>query len=455
MKRKGFPADFLWGVATSSFQIEGAYDQDGRGESIWDRFAATPGRVADGSNARVACDHYHRWREDIELMRELGVGAYRFSIAWPRIVPGGTGPVNEAGLDFYEALVDRLLEVGIKPFVTLYHWDLPQVLEDRGGWSNRDTAAAFVEYSTHVVKRLGDRVSSWVTHNEPWCIATLGYEKGAHAPGWEDPERALRAAHHVLLSHGWTNEMIRSYAPAAQVGIVLNLTPSMPASESAADVDAARWFDGQFNRWFLDPLLRGSYPADSVQDRIQQGHLPDDGLSFVRAGDLKAIARPLDFLGVNYYTRAVLHTDGEGKPESIVTAPQDELTDMGWELYPQGLHDLLVRLDREYDCPPIYITENGAAYSDGPDDAGRVRDTRRVEYLRTHLAATQRAMAAGVDVRGYFAWSLLDNFEWGHGIAKRFGLYWIDYASQQRIAKDSAFWYRDFIQANTTAQGAM
>lgn len=452
MSTREFPAGFLWGVATSAFQIEGAAGEDGRGESIWDRLTATPGRIQDGSDARVACDHYHRWTEDLALMAQLGVGAYRFSIAWPRVLPQGTGAVNARGLDFYDRLVDALLERRIRPFATLYHWDLPQRLQERGGWGARDTAHAFVEYAEAVSMRLGDRVRDWVTHNEPWCIATLGHEQGEHAPGHRDPAEALRAAHHVLLSHGWAVPVLRRNSPDAEVGIVLNLVPGEPASPSEADREETRRFDGSFNRWFLDPLFRGRYPEDAVADRVRQGHLAPGPLPFVERGDLAAISAPIDFLGVNYYTREVLRSDAvpeeANSPRTVPVAPQDQRTDMGWEVHPQGLQDLLARLRRDYPPVPIYITENGAAYADGPDASGRIEDPRRVAYLRSHLAACARAIADGVPLAGYFHWSLLDNFEWAHGYTKRFGLVWVDLATQARTPKASFAAYRDIISRN-------
>ena len=454
MAEHKFPDGFLWGTATSSHQIEGGFGEGGRGESIWDRFAATPGKIGDGSSACVACDHCNRWREDIDLMKWLGVGAYRFSIAWPRILPAGRGPVSGEGLDFYDALVDALLEAGIRPFATLYHWDLPQTLQDRGGWSERETAEAFVEYAAAVAGRLGDRVPFWATHNEPWCIATLGYEEGHHAPGRKDPAEALRAAHHVLLSHGWAAEVLRGEAPEADVGIVLNLTPAIPASDSKGDIDAARWFDGFFNRWYLDPLFRGRYPEDAIQDRLKRGHIASAELPFVRPGDLESIAAPLDFLGVNYYGRTVLREDEDGKPVAVKVVPEEELTDMGWEVYPKGLHDLLLRLKNEYGPSKVYITENGAAYADGPDQAGKIEDLRRVEFLRGHLLAAHRTVADGVPLAGYFVWSLLDNFEWAHGYTKRFGLYWVNFSTQQRIPKQSAFWYKNVVGNNAVDDGS-
>jgi beta-glucosidase len=456
MSKRVFPEGFLWGVATSAFQIEGGHDEDGRGESIWDRLAATPGRIADGSDGRVACDHYHRWPEDLALLSQLGVGAYRFSVAWPRVMPHGRGAVNQRGLDFYDRLVDALLERSIQPMATLYHWDLPQPLQDRGGWASRDTAKAFVDYADAVSMRLGDRVRHWVTHNEPWCIATLGHEQGEHAPGHRDPPEALRAAHHVLLSHGWALPVLRRNAPAAEVGIVLNLVPPEPASPSEADREATRWFDGFFNRWYLDPIFRGAYPEDAVQDRVRRGHLPAGPLSFVEPGDLAAIARPIDFLGVNYYNRAVVRSEAvpevENAPRTIPLPPAGELTDMGWEVHPAGLQAILRRLHQEYRAPRIYVTENGAAYADGPDAAGRIDDARRVAYLRGHLAACAAALEEGVPLAGYFYWSLLDNFEWAHGYTKRFGLVWVDYATQVRTPKASFEAYRDVIAANAVEE---
>jgi len=449
MTIRTFPEEFIWGVATAAQQIEGGFHEGGRSESIWDRFAATPGTITDGSDTRIACDHYHHWREDIGLLRWLGVGAYRFSIAWPRIIPEGRGAVNAAGLDFYDSLVDTLLESGIDPFVTLYHWDLPQVLQEKGGWGARDTAKCFVEYTDAVTKRLGDRVRRWVTHNEPWCIAVLGHEEGVQAPGHTDPPEALRVAHHVMLSHGWAAEIIRRNAPDAEVGIVNVHVPAFPASESKADIDAARRFDGSFNRWFLDPIFRGRYPDDAIADRVRLGHLKGPDLPFVQAGDMAVIATPLDFLGVNYYSREVVRADEDGEPDSITTVPDEELTEMGWEVFPRGLHDILVRINEEYGPENIYITENGAAFEDAVGEDGRIADTRRIEYLRDHLAAVHRALTAGVPLRGYFVWSFMDNFEWAHGYTKRFGLYRVDFETQRRMAKESAFWYRDVIASNS------
>ncbi len=448
MTRHHFPDDFVWGAATSAQQIEGARREGGRGDSIWDRFAAIPGKIADGSNPDIACDHYHRWREDVALMRRLGLGGYRFSIAWPRIQPEGRGAPNEAGLDFYDALVDGLLEAGIAPFPTLYHWDLPQALQERGGWGERAIVDAFADYAAIVARRLGDRVRSWTTHNEPWCVATLGHEEGHHAPGHTDPAEALRVAHHLLLSHGRATAVLRDEAPGAEVGIVLIHSPAEAASDSEGDRDAARWFDGFFNRWYLDPVFRGAYPADAIADRVAAGHLEGPEPPFVQDGDMAAIAAPLDFLGFNYYSRALMKAGPDGRPTDAKTTPADELTDMGWEVYPEGLYDGLMRVHRDYAPRKIYITENGAAYTDPVDAAGRIADARRIAYLRGHLLAARRAVADGAPLAGYFTWSLMDNFEWGLGYGKRFGLFAVEDETRRRIPKDSAFWYRDVVAAN-------
>lgn len=454
MSQITFPAGFTWGVATSAQQVEGGRSEGGRGPSMWDRFAAEPGRISDGSHADVTCDHFHRWRQDIGLMQELGLGAYRFSIAWPRILPEGRGLVNQAGLDFYDALVDGLLAAGLEPFPTLYHWDLPAPLQDRGGWAERDTAAAFVEFTQAVTARLGDRVRRWTTHNEPWCAATLGYEEGHHAPGLREPATGLKAAHHLLLSHGWATAAIRAQVPGAEVGIVLIHSPAYPASDSPGDHDAARWFDGFFNRWYLDPIFRGRYPADAVADRVARGHLPGGGMGFVRDGDLAAISAPLDFLGLNYYSRAVMRAGPDGHPVAVPPAAGTPATDMGWEVYPDGLRRSLVRVHRDYAPPRIYITENGAAYDDpaGPD--GRIRDARRIDYLRGHLLAARAALDEGVPLAGYFLWSLLDNWEWGYGFSKKFGLVAVDPVDQRRVPKDSAQWYSQVARTNSLGSSA-
>ena len=442
-----FPAGFVWGSATSSYQIEGAWQADGKGESIWDRFCHTPGRIVDGSTGDVACDHYHRWPDDLALMKSLGLQAYRFSISWPRVLPAGRGRVNQAGLDFYSRLVDGLLAAGLQPFITLYHWDLPQALQEEGGWPARSVAEAFVDYADVVSRALGDRVQRWITHNEPWCISFLSYQIGEHAPGRKDDwASAVAASHHLLLSHGWAVPVIRRNSPGAEVGITLNFEPAMPASRSAADLDAARHYDGYFQRWFLDPLYGQHYPADMAAHYTAQGWLNP---SLIQPGDLEAIAVPTDFLGVNYYTRKVARAAAaDNLPQTLFPAPASEWTEMGWEVYPDGLYRLLSRLHFEYQVPKLYITENGTSYSDGPDAAGRIADTRRLAYLRSHFEAAHRALQAGVPLAGYFVWSLMDNFEWARGYTQRFGLVWVDYATQRRLPKDSALWLKQVVAAN-------
>jgi beta-glucosidase len=450
---KRFPDDFVWGVATSAPQIEGAVHADGRGESIWDRFCRTPGAIADGSNADVACDHFHRWAEDVELLRWLGVRAYRFSVAWPRVLPSGRGAVNERGLDFYDRLVDALCAAGIAPMLTLNHWDLPQALYDLGGWPARETVPAFVRYAEAVMKRLGDRVRQVVTHNEPWCIAQLGHAQGEHAPGETSWPRALAAAHHLLLSHGLAVHAIRAVAPSARVGIVLNLVPGEAASASEADRDALRHFDGRFNRWYLDPLHGRGYPADVIADHRAEGLLEHGVLPFLREGDLDAIATPTDFLGVNYYSRAILRSQAVAEADNLPRAVHAaaDATDMGWEVHPHGLLAILRRVHADYGPRRLYVTENGAAYATGPDADGRVRDAARVRYLRRHFEAAHQAIAEGIPLKGFYVWSLLDNFEWAFGYAKRFGIVWVDYATQQRVAKDSAHFVKAVIRANALA----
>jgi beta-glucosidase len=441
--RIAFPAGFAWGTATASYQIEGAWDEDGKGESIWDRFSHTPGNIANGDTGDVACDHYHRWPEDIGLMAELGLRAYRFSMAWPRLLPEGRGRANPAGIDFYSRLVDALLEAGIEPFVTLYHWDLPQALQDEGGWPARSAAEAFVEYADLASRRLGDRVRHWMTLNEPFVSAFVGYEEGRHAPGHADQDEALAAAHHLLLAHGWAVPAIRRNAPGARVGIVFNVSNMTPASSSAADRAAAYLADGKVNRWFLDPVAARGYPADVVQHY-------GNPMDFVEPGDMEAISVPIDFAGINYYSRNVLRSnaipESENEPQTVFPNPQR--TEMGWEVYAEGMYDMLCRLHFDYHFPQLYVTENGAAYPDevGPD--GRVDDPLRIAYLEGHLASVAKSMAAGVPLRGYFVWSLLDNFEWAHGYSKRFGLVYVDYATLQRTPKASFHWYRDVIEAN-------
>jgi len=436
---RAFPSDFVWGAATAAYQVEGAATEDGRGESIWDRFSATPGNVANGDTGAIACDTYHRYAEDIRLMRTLGIGAFRLSVAWPRILPEGRGPVNRAGLDFYDRLVDDLLANGLDPYVTLYHWDLPQALEENGGWPVRDTADAFTEYTEVVVARLGDRVRHWITQNEPWVISWLGYGLGVHAPGRTSDSDALAAGHHILLAHGRAAEVLRREAPDSEVGIAVDLVPMYPFSDTEADIEAAHREDGFRNRWFLDAVLGRGYPEDMLERYAEI--LPP-----IADGDLETIAAPLDFLGVNYYTRNVVRA-GVGE----VATEGAEHTDMGWEVYPDGLRDLLVRLHAEYELPDLYITENGAAFPDSRNN-GTVPDPRRIAYLGGHLDAVASAIADGVPVRGYFLWSLLDNFEWAFGYSRRFGIVYVDFETLERVPKDSFAWYRDFIAAQAGVQ---
>ncbi len=448
-----FPEDFLWGVATSAQQIEGGRNAGGRGDSIWDWHATQKGAIEDGSDPSRACDHYNRWREDIDLMSWLGAGAYRLSTSWSRIMPEGRGAVNEAGLDFYDKLVDALLAAGIVPFITLNHWDMPHALLGEGGWASRETVAAFVEYAAATTERLGDRVRHWATHNEPWCIATLGYEEGHHAPGHTNPAEALPAAHHLLLSHGLSVDVIRRNVPDAEVGIVLNTSPAWAHSDTDEDREAARRFDGLFNRWFLDPLFRGEYPADAIEDRARRGHLKGGAMPFVQEGDMGTISTPIDYLGVNYYSRTAVKAGPNGDPIGAPLVPKEELTEMGWEVFPGGLTVILLRIVEDYGPKNIYVTENGIALPDQADGSGRVSDPRRIAFLRSHLLAAHRAIEAGVPLRGYFHWSLMDNFEWGHGYTKTFGLFRVDFDTLERTPKESAHWYRDAIAANAVSDG--
>lgn len=435
-----FPQDFVWGVATSSYQIEGATREDGRGESIWDRFSHTPGKVMGMENGDVACDHYHRYEEDIALLKQIGVDSYRFSIAWPRLFPTGEGELNGKGLDFYKRLIEKLLQNGIQPLVTLYHWDLPQKLQDKGGWVNRDTAYRFQEYAATVFRHLGDLVTMWTTHNEPWCASFLGYGKGEHAPGIQDHYAAVQASHHLLLSHGLAVQAFRESGKNGRIGITLNLSAAYPATDDEEDQKAARIWDGYFNRWFLDPVLKGEYPQDMVE--LYSRYQP---LDFIFDGDLETISVPIDFLGINYYSRSVLTAED---PDPILGVghqkPVLPTTDMGWEVYPEGLYDLLTRIKREYKPIDLYITENGAAYPDELKD-GEVEDWDRVDYLKTHFEAAERAIREGVPLKGYYVWSLMDNFEWAYGYSKRFGIVYVDFRTQERTLKKSGKWFASFL----------
>ena len=433
-----FPAGFLWGTSTAAYQIEGAVNEDGRGPSIWDTFAHTPGRTLDGDTGDVACDHYHRWPQDVALLGELGVGAYRFSIAWPRIQPAGSGPVNAKGLDFYDRLVDALIEQGIAPVPTLFHWDLPQALEDAGGWLNRDTSHRFAEYAVAVAERLGDRVIRWITLNEPVVVMTQGYAFGAHAPGQVLMFDAMPVAHHQLLGHGLAVRALRERG-ATEVMITNNCTPVVPASAAPADIMAAAIYDGFHNRLFNDPVLTGAYPPLTVPG------LPDQA-QYIQDGDLEIISTPIDALGINYYnpTRIGAASADAVLPFDLLPVEGVPTTAFGWPVVPDGLRDLLVGLRDRYGAalPPIYITESGCSTVDVVDPDGHIHDTARIDYLDGHLRALHQAIVEGVDVRGYFVWSLLDNFEWAEGYHQRFGLVRVDYDTQRRTPKDSFSWLR-------------
>jgi beta-glucosidase len=413
------------------------------------------GAIADGTDGSVACDHYHRWPEDLRLIKELGLNAYRFSVAWPRVLPGGTGEANAAGLDFYERLVDGMLALDVRPMLTLYHWDLPQVLQDRGGWASRDLVGAFEHYTDVVTRRLGDRVKDWVTINEPWCVAVLGYVQGSQAPGLKDWKLGLRAAHHLLLAHGKAVAVIHDNVPAAKAGIVLILPPTSPASGSDADRAAARAVDGEFNRWYLDPLYGRGYPEDKKAEYEAAGHA--EGFTFIQPGDLDVIATPTDFLGVNYYSRAIIRStavpEAENAPRQIAAPDPAQCTDMGWEVYPEGLTAMLTRVHREYGPKALFVTENGAAYSMEPGPDGEVHDEPRRAYLELHLGACLDAIEQGVPLAGYFAWSLLDNFEWAHGYRMRFGLVHVDFTTLKRTIKHSGHWLRQVLRENSLPRG--
>jgi len=460
---RSFPPGFLWGTATASYQIEGAVDVDGRGPSIWDTYSHTPGMVWNGDTGDIACDHYDRMEEDLELLAQLGVGSYRFSVAWPRVQPDGKGPANQAGLDFYRRLVDGLLKREIEPTLTLYHWDLPQVLEDEGGWVVRDTAERYADYVDIVARALSGDVERWITLNEPWCSSWLGYGDGRHAPGTQDIGKAAAANHHLLLAHGLAIPILRSAVPSAKVGITLNLGDHRPGSDHELDIAAARRSDGNLNRLFLEPVFHGQYPEDMLEHYASF----KPGFSVVRDGDLGIISQPLDFLGVNYYfpstvidaSRAAearmagfIVAQGEQFPDLRIKSletPGRDRTAMDWEIGSFGLTSLLVRVQNEYTNLPIYITENGAAFDDYVDPNGHVLDHNRVAYLQEHISAVHDALDAGVNVQGYFVWSLLDNFEWAYGYSRRFGIVWVDFPSGERLAKESFRWYRDTIKTNT------
>jgi beta-glucosidase len=445
MAEISFPKDFLWGTATAAYQIEGAVNEDGRGETIWDRFSHTPGKVYQNQNADVACDHYRRYREDIQLMKDIGLRSYRFSIAWSRIYPSGGGKLNTPGIDFYQRLVDGLLAAGIVPMITLYHWDLPQSLQDRGGWANRDTVKYYVDYAAAMFDKLADRVRLWITHNEPWVASFMGHDSGVHAPGVQDKRTALQVSHHLLLSHAKAVVLFDGYRGAdSRIGITLNIAPAYPHTDSSEDELAARYYDGYQNRWFLDPLFRGSYPEDMSEVYQSRYNAPT-----VEPEDLDAFRKSrIDFLGVNYYMRKIVRRPDKQADLFAEVRPDYRgvrFTEMDWEVYPDGLHTLLTRIQRDYDPPAIYVTENGIACADRIDGEGRIQDDERIDYLRSHFSAAHRALQEGVKLKGYHVWSLIDNFEWAYGYSKRFGVVYVDYKNQARILKSSAHWYREVI----------
>lgn len=438
-----FPDGFIWGAATAAYQIEGAAREDGRGSSIWDAFSQTPGKVRNGDTGTIACDHYHRWPDDIGLMRDITLPHYRFSLAWPRILPDGTGRVEQKGLDFYDRLIEGLLERGIEPWVTIHHWDLPSALYDKGGWVGRDTCDAFAEFTDLVTRRYGDRVQRWITINEPWCIAFLGYALGIHAPGHRNLKETLQVAHHVLLAHGLAMPVIRANAPGAEAGIGLNPAPIYPAGDSQEDLDAATRMDGIRNRIWLDPLAGGGYPEDIVD--LFGANWPEVG-----ASDLNAIAAPADFIGVNFYNPDYVEASNDAPFYARgVQPPNLPRTDMGWIIEPPALTDIVTRIHTDYGdvWKKQYIFENGAAYDDFLVD-GQVDDRKRTRYIHDHLAALHKAIDAGVPVEGYFVWSLMDNFEWAEGYTRRFGMIYVDYETQERVIKRSGRWYAEVVSRN-------
>jgi beta-glucosidase len=440
MTTYSFPPNFIWGASTAAYQIEGAWNVDGKGESIWDRFSHTPAKVLDGETGDVACDHYHRYQDDIALMKRLGLKAYRFSTSWPRVLPNGRGLVNERGLDFYDRLVDELLAANIQPFLTLYHWDLPQALQDESGWENRKVAHAFADYAALVVKRLGDRVKYWTTFNEPKAASLEGNLTGRHAPGFQDMKIAAQVRHHMLVAHGLAVQTIRAIDSDLRIGIVLDQWGSEPASDSPEDVTAAEAAWRINETFFLDTIFKAQYPPEILES------LGND-VPEIQDGDLALASQRLDYLGINNYSRNVVGVNGKVK-----SVPGSEYTEMDWEVHAPALRRLLNRLNRDYRLPPIYITENGAAFKDEVSADGKIHDPRRLDYLKNHFIQTRLAMQDGVDVRGYFVWSFLDNFEWAFGFTKRFGIVRVDYGTQQRTVKDSGEWYSQVIARNSVEE---
>lgn len=446
-----FPTGFVWGAATAAYQIEGAWDEDGKGESIWDRFSADSAHIEDGQNGKVTCDHYHRYESDYDLMASLGIMNHRFSISWPRIIPDGSGSINQRGLDYYDRLTDAMLGRGITPWATLFHWDLPQALQEHGGWANRNTIDAYLRYTETITSRLGDRLKNWMTFNEPWVYAFCGHQFAAHAPGLKDLRTTLAVAHHILVAHGKAMPIIRAQVKNAQAGIVHNLEWIESATSRIEDTAAATRHDGAFNRWFLDPVFRGSYPADMVAWYAED-------MPTILPGDMEAIQAPTDFLGVNYYTRRIIEHDPQGRTtegrgflaaRQIYRAFQPRGHFDEWEIYPEGLYKLLMRIHSEYGAPNIYISENGTSLPDQPDATNTIHDQTRINFLARHIAAIQQASVDGAKIKGYFVWSLMDNFEWGFGFTKRFGIVHVDYQSQKRSLKDSANWYGQLCRNNS------
>ncbi|MBU9712882.1 GH1 family beta-glucosidase [Evansella tamaricis] len=436
-----FPKDMKWGVATASYQIEGAVNEGGRGPSIWDTFSKTPGKIVNGDNGDVACDSYHRYEEDIQLMKELGINFYRFSVAWPRIFPEGTGEVNREGLDFYHRFVDTLIENGIEPMCTLYHWDLPQALQDKGGWDNRETIDAFVNYAEVMFKEFKGKIKHWITFNEPWCVSFLSNYVGAHAPGYQDLQLAVNVSHHLLVAHGKTVIKFRELGLEGQIGYAPNVEWNEPYSDNQEDIDACRRAGGFFIEWFFDPVFKGSYPQFMIDIFEKNG-----AVLKMQDGDLEVISQPIDFIGINYYTGSVGRY-AEGKSifdhERVDTGYLK--TDIGWNIYPEGFYKVLKYISEQYGNIPIYITENGSCYNDEPIN-GVVKDEGRINYLQQHLVSLQRSMESGVNIKGYTSWSLLDNFEWAEGYTMRFGLVHVNYRTLERTKKESYYWYKQVIE---------
>jgi len=446
MNKCDFNPRFKWGAATSSFQIEGNIDVDGKLESIWDRFCKTPGKIKNMEHASTACDHYNRWREDFDLLENLGVNSYRFSISWSRIVLSDLKQGNQKGIEYYDKLVDDLLLRNIDPFVTLNHWDIPQEFQDRGGWVDRESIKYFLDYVDIITKKLGDRVKNWITHNEPWVIAYLGYNEGTHAPGYSSLAQTLAVNHHLLLSHGLSLPIIRENSKDSKVGIALNLNPAYPASSSEVDLNAAKLFDEYFNGWYLEPLYGNQYPKNILNSWKDEGKLTK-GLDFIKDGDFKVISEPTDFLGINYYSRAIIRCSKTEKHKNLpVEIVPGEKTKFDWEVFPKGLEELLLRINKDYSPKSLFITENGASYDSNIQGMEDINDSKRIEYLESHILACKNAVDQGVPLEGYFCWSLMDNFEWAEGLNHRFGLVHIDFDTQKRIPKRSYKWYQKFLQ---------